>query len=225
MLLEPGGTLELLAAFDADEQRHIPRPLFLDVEPERERARERVARAVRALPSGLAAATTAIVPGDLADAIVDELELGHETAVAIASDTGATVAELLHRTRCALLLARPHAATPPATIVVGIDGSPESQAAYRAGRELAVRVGARLSALVAEGGSGFDAEAVRGIVAVRLATSPLSPGDGVIAASSASDLVIVGNRGLHGASGVGSVAMRTACEAACSVLVVPSAIV
>lgn len=221
MLLEPGGTLELLAAFDAEEHRQTPRPLFLDVEPERERARERVARAARALPSGLAAATTAIVPGDLVDAIVDELELGRETVVAIASDTGATVAELLHRRPCALLVARPHAATPPATIVVGVDGSPESQAAYRAGRELAVRFGASLSTLVAAGGSGYDAEAVRGIVAGRPATSSLSPGHALTAASSASDLVIVGNRGLHGASGVGSVAMRTAREAACSVLVVP----
>jgi nucleotide-binding universal stress UspA family protein len=219
LLVEPGGTLELLAAFDPDRRNGNPPPVFLDIEPERERARERLAGAARALPRG-AVATTTVVPGRLAAALADEVELGHETCVVIPADAGSAVGELLNAAPCSVLVARPQAGWSPAAIVVGIDGSPESQAAYRAGRGLAERFGGRLVPVAAEGGSGFDAEAARWIVAGRPELSPLGAADALAAASSRADLLIVGSRGLHGAAGIGSVAMRAAREADCSVLVV-----
>jgi nucleotide-binding universal stress UspA family protein len=169
LLVEADGTLELLAAFDPKRRDGSPPPIFLDVEPERELARERLADAARALPPG-AGATMTIAPGHLADALVDELGLGHETCVVIPADAGSTVHELLRTAPCSVLVARPGPAGPPAAIVVGVDGSPESEAAYRVGRHVAERFGARLSAL---------------------------PGDALIGASSSADLVVVGGRGLR----------------------------
>ena len=55
-----------------------------------------------------------------------------------------------------VLIARAGVASPPATVVVGVDGSPESRQALQAARRLCTRFGARLWPVVAHGGPGVD---------------------------------------------------------------------
>jgi nucleotide-binding universal stress UspA family protein len=194
ILAERTATLELLAAFDAS-RRDGPASIFLDADPDRERARERLDDAARFLPAKITAATTTVVPGPLAAALLDEVELGHDTVVVISGESGATVTEVLYGAACSVLVARARVACPPALILVGVDWSPESGLAYAAGRYLARRFAARLAVR-----SDLD--------------------DASALEADAADLLIVGNRGLHGAKALGSVAEHAAHDACCSVLVV-----
>lgn len=69
---------------------------------------------------------------------------------------GLTATELIHRAPCSVLVAREAGAEFPSRIVVGVDGSPESAAAYATARHLAERFDAELSPVVAYGGKGVD---------------------------------------------------------------------
>ncbi|MGZ8693878.1 MAG: universal stress protein [Gaiellaceae bacterium] len=216
------GTLELLAVYDASVRRDGPTPVFLDVDPDRERARRRLLDAARSLPAEITAATTTVVTGRLATALLEELELGHETVVAVAADSGATVTNVLYEAPCSVLVARPRAACSPGTIVVGVDGSPESALAYGMGKHLARRFGAQLRPLVALGANAPDMDAVAQLVGRDPEHLDLDPAAALVAAARPSDLLIVGGRGVHDALAVGSVTEQAAEHARCSVLVARS---
>jgi nucleotide-binding universal stress UspA family protein len=133
---------------------------------------------------------------------------------------GSTATELVHKAPCSVLVARKAEDDFPRSIVVGLDGSPESAAAYAAAYALARRFGARLWPVVARGGKPVDERLLAMIVDHRHEDSPDHPVRALVAAGADADLVVVGSRGLHGLESLGSVSERVAHEAPCSVLVV-----
>jgi nucleotide-binding universal stress UspA family protein len=134
---------------------------------------------------------------------------------------GSTATELIHKASCSVLIARAGVSSPPATVVVGVDGSPESRQALQVARHLSTRFGARLWPVVAHGGHGVDVEAVTEVLAgewfEQLQDEPVTA---LVAAGGDADLIVVGSRGLHGLRALGSVSEQVAHEASCSVLVV-----
>jgi nucleotide-binding universal stress UspA family protein len=134
---------------------------------------------------------------------------------------GGVGGELLHRSGCAVLLARPAAdeANFPRRIVVGLDGSEQSERAFDVARDIAVRRHSALQGRVALGGKrvphGAIAKRHRGVQ-----TLPAHPVPALVDASASADLLVVGSRGLHGPTALGSVSERVAHSAPCSVLVV-----
>lgn len=133
---------------------------------------------------------------------------------------GSVATSLLHDAPCSVLLARPRWGElwRPQRILVGIDGSEQSLVALATAEELAERLGSAVTVLAATGGKplqpGQD-------WAERVGTwAPGDPVGALLDQSIHADLVIVGSRGLHGLSALGSVSERVAHRASCSVLVV-----
>jgi nucleotide-binding universal stress UspA family protein len=158
------------------------------------------------------AAQARLVNGDPATVLLQEAEAGNATLIAVGSHgrrrtlgllLGTVAAKMLHDAKCSVLVARPaeDPATWPHEIVVGYDGSPESEAALAAARSLAERFGGEARTVQEEGKNAVQA---------------------LVAAADSADLVAVGSRGLHGLKSLGSVSERVAHEARCSVLVVRS---
>ena len=108
----------------------------------------------------------------------------------------------------------------PQRIVVGVDGSVESAAAYAAARYLAERFDAELRALVAWGGKSVNERLVAAITDGEHEDSHEAPAHALTDAAERADLVVVGSRGLHGLRALGSVSERVAHGASCSTLVV-----
>jgi nucleotide-binding universal stress UspA family protein len=133
---------------------------------------------------------------------------------------GSTATELIHKAPCTVLVARPAGERFPSRIVVGIDGSDESLAAYRVADELALRFEARLVPLVASLDGDVDVDAVRRLVPRRVRHVFDHPVEALIGASADADLIVVGSRGLQGIKALGSVSERVAHEAGSSVLIV-----
>lgn len=134
--------------------------------------------------------------------------------------TGGTCGAVLRAARCSVLVARPSAddAAFPRSVVVGVDGSLASLRAFAAARSVAERHGLPLRAVLARGGSFDLVQARRKVPGLEILDGPAV--DELVAASRASDLVVVGSRGLHGLRALGSVSERVAHAAASSVLVV-----
>jgi nucleotide-binding universal stress UspA family protein len=218
VLTAPGGRLELLAVAEtylaaqagaaasvADDDLYRGTQLVL------ERARELVEPDDARLCSGR-----------LVDALCGACARAEATLVAVGVRPhgrlgtlvfGGHDIEVLHRARCSSLIARPGwGPASPERIVVGIDGSPEAQAAERAARELAGRLACDLVPVVGRAGEvGLD-------VLKAEPDSVLHPGGLVEALGSAcrlGDLVVVGHAG-----GRANVAERVAYAVPCSVLVV-----
>ena len=122
---------------------------------------------------------------------------GRITGIAL----GSVATRVLHRAPCSVLVARraPSGESAPRTMIVGVDGSPEADAALEAARGLGERLGATVEAVTIE--------------KARVA-------HGLVEAAAGADLLVVGSRGKHGARSLGSVSERVAHEAPCSVLVV-----
>jgi len=114
---------------------------------------------------------------------------------------GSVATRVLHRAPCSVLVARHRTAGAwsPRTIVAGVDGSAEAEAALAAAHGLETRFGAVLHILTVEHGRAAH---------------------GLVEAAADADLLVVGSRGMHGARALGSVSERVAHEAPCSVLVV-----
>jgi nucleotide-binding universal stress UspA family protein len=134
---------------------------------------------------------------------------------------GGVAGELLHSAPCPVLVARPpkDAGSFPASIVAGVDGSPQSAAAYAVARQLSERRSAELWPVVAHGGKGVDKQLVARIVDYHHKDLSDEPVQAIVSAAADADLVVVGSRGLHGLEALGSVSERVAHQAHCSTLV------
>jgi nucleotide-binding universal stress UspA family protein len=133
--------------------------------------------------------------------------------------SGQTATYVLHRADCSVLVARAPVLAAFKRITVGIDGSPASARALGAARTVAQRFDAELHVVAAYGGFELDLEAVEALDP-EYTSSADNPIDALLGFAGASDLLIVGSRGLKGIRSLGSVSERVAHEAVCSVLVV-----
>lgn len=154
-------------------------------------------------------ATLAVVPAP-----------GHSRAVGIASGTAATFA--LHEAPCSVLIARPAPPHASGGIVVGVDGSPESELALAAAHELADRFRLPLRTVVGTGHARVDLDAARA-AAPELEELHEDPVDLLAHLSEEAELLVVGSRGLKGVRSLGSVSERVAHDGGCPVLVVRGA--
>jgi nucleotide-binding universal stress UspA family protein len=127
--------------------------------------------------------------------------------------------EALHEAPCSVLIARPGwGPHKPERIVVGIDGSPESQAAEAVARSLARRLGCEVVPVVA---LGEDVEP--NVLRAEREDALLDPGrlvDAVVGASTTGTLAVVGSARERGRRWGGSLAEQVVYGARCSVLVV-----
>lgn len=150
-----------------------------------------------------------VVAGDAATCLLEEVESADATLVAVGPRgrsraagilLGKVATTLLHDAPCSVLLAREPRDPErfPSRIVVGIDGSPESERAAEVADELAERFAAKLERVV----------------------KAAHPVDQLVRLSEREDLVVVGSRGLTGIAALGSVSERVGHRARCSVLVV-----
>lgn len=168
--------------------------------------------------------------GITVDTLLEEVKRIQATLLAIGAPEhprveeivfGGVGGELLHQARCSILLARPapDEASFPRRIVVGIDGSEQSERAFDVARDIAARRHSALHGVVALGGKrvplGAIAKRHRGVQ-----TYPAHAVPALVEASECADLLVVGSRGLHGPRALGSVSERVAHSAPCSVLVI-----
>lgn len=230
LLGDVDGELTLLAAWDLS-----PTPVFaetgyagFDPDSRREEAERSLSEAL-ANVAPFASPIGKLVRGQPARGLIEEVERSQDTLVAVGSRgtgvrilgvlAGSVATELIHDSPCSVLVARGSPESFPGSIVVGIDGSPESAAAFAASRYLAKRFGAELRPVVACGGNRDER-----LLAIILGEQYEEiDGDAVEVladAGSEADLLVVGSRGLRGLKAVGSVSERVAHEAPCSVLIV-----
>lgn len=134
------------------------------------------------------------------------------------------VIDSIRAVECSALVARRLAAPDsfPASVAVGVDGSQVAADAHAVAAAIAGRSGADLRVVVALGGRGADLDALHngprhvGIDVL----DRRDPVDALLAAAQDVDLLVVGNRGLHGLRSLGSVSERLVSRSPCSVLVV-----
>jgi nucleotide-binding universal stress UspA family protein len=160
--------------------------------------------------------------------LIDEADAEDATVIAIGSHgerrmrgilSGSTGTEVIHKAHCSVLVARPAGPSFPRRLVVGLDGSPESAAAFRVAQQLATRFGGGVRPIVAYGGIEADLKAVAHLVE-QWEGMPDNPVFALVGASTDADLLVVGSRGLHGVRALGSVSERVAHQARCSTLIV-----
>jgi nucleotide-binding universal stress UspA family protein len=178
----------------------------------------------------IVAAEGKIVNGDPATVLLDEAQ--RATLLALGSHgrgrtagmlLGTVAARMLHEAPCPVLISRParDPDTWPQAIVVGVDGSSESELAVAAARSAASACRAKLR-IVAAARDQFDRDAARR-VAPELEERDGRALDVLKTESETADLLVVGSRGLQGVKALGSVSERIAHQASCSVLVVRGA--
>ena len=162
------------------------------------------------------------------DQLLCEIERDEDTLVAVGSSglgrlrgivEGSVATEIIHKAPCSILVARQAGDGFPQRIVVGVDGSAQSAAAYAAAAYLAQRFEAQLTALVAWGGEEVNERMISVIAAAHDDTLD-EPAEALVKASESADIVIVGSRGHQGLKALGSVSERVAHRAKCSALVV-----
>lgn len=232
ILQEPEGRLTLLSAWDLAPPiigaTGTRVPYYFDEDIQRGHSAKAL-EAARDHVAAFTAATAKLVRGTPWDQLIAEIERDQDTLVAVGSSgigrllgivEGAVATEIIHKAPCSVLVARTTPVEFPKHLVVGVDGSVESAAAYAAAHFLAARFGAELHAVVAWGGRGVNERLVKAITDGGHDDSHLPPTEALAGAAEDADLVIVGSRGLHGVRGLGSVSERVAHTAPCSVLVV-----
>jgi nucleotide-binding universal stress UspA family protein len=199
--------------------------------PARLEADESVLRACRHV-GDLASPRPKVVRGFLTQVLIDEATATRASLIAVGSHgqgriagivAASTATEVIHRAPCSVLVARATGRDSPRRIVVGIDGSPQSAAAYATAWSLADRFGAELLPVVAHGGKKVDMRLVSLLVDHRHADLPAEPVSALVGAAADADLLVVGSRGLHGFKALGSVSERVAHKAPCSTLIVRQA--
>jgi nucleotide-binding universal stress UspA family protein len=227
------GELTLLAAYDIAPAivggTGFYVPDYSDIDLQREAAKKALERArddiAESLPAGK------IVRGRPADALIAEVERDQDTLLVLGSHglgrlagfvMGSTATEVIHKAPCSVLVTRSQSRGGefPNKIVVGVDGSPESAAAYAAARQLAERFDVGLWPVVAHGGKSIDRRLLDQIVGDRREELQDEPVRALIAAAAEADLLVVGSRGLHGLRALGSVSERVAHQAHSSVMIV-----
>jgi nucleotide-binding universal stress UspA family protein len=203
-------------------------PYCFDEELQRTTA-EKALLAARDYIALYTAATGKLVRGTPVAKLLEEIERDEDTLVAVGSSgtgrllgivEGAVATEIVHEAACSVLVARPADNGFPRHVLVGVDGSVESAAAYDAARYLAERFDAELHPLVAWGGKGVNGRLVTAIIAGEHENRHEAPAHALTDAAERADLVVVGSRGLHGLRALGSVSERVAHSAACSALIV-----
>jgi nucleotide-binding universal stress UspA family protein len=226
-LKDPEGTLHLVAVADLAKAAHAGMAATHAAELLQGEAETALAEARAIAPS----ATAKLVDGQPVAALLSEAESERATLIAVGSHgrrraagilLGTVSAAMLRDALCSVLIARP-ARDPeawPQSVVVGVDGSVESVAAFTVARFMAERFGGSARA-VASTKDQLDREAARAI-APELEEQPGRAVDVLATASESADLVVVGSRGLHGLKALGSVSERVAHQARSSVLVVRS---
>lgn len=226
VLLDPLGSLTLLCAWSV-----LPSDAGVSNEADAASCRRRVDDVLGRVSDALGrrvAADVTVSCGAAWRELIAEADATAATLIAVGSHTrsrlrgivaGSTATELVHKAPCSVLVARPAGPDFPRRIVVGVDGSPESAAAYALGAELAERFAATLWPVVAHGGVGVDRHAVARVVGPRHEDLPDEPVLALVAASAEADLVVVGSRRLRGLKSLGSVSERVAHRARCSTLV------
>ena len=226
------GALTLLAVYDTAGGgivggTGIDVPVYYDEDVQREAAKDALERAHQDVASRNP--TGKIVRGVIWDALIREVEREQDTLIAVGSHgagrmagivMGSVATEIIHKSPCSVLVARKTGDAFPRRIVVGIDGSAESAAAYAAARQIAKRFDSELWPVVAHGGKAVDRRMVDLFVDHRREELPDEPVTALVAASGDTELVVVGSRGLHGVKALGSVSERVAHEARSSVLIV-----
>ena len=204
-------------------------PAMLDEAALRATAEERLELAADALGTTAALKVGEGRPWDL---LLHEIDRAGSTLVAVGSHghsrpvgilIGSTATELIHKAPCSVLVARTALDAFPSRIVVGLDGSDESLAAYDVAQALAVRSEARLIPIVACLEDDVDPDAIQQRVARRVRSVFNHPVEALVSASAESDLLVVGSRGLRGLKTLGSVSEQVAHQAASSVLIVRAA--
>ena len=230
VLAAPDACLELVAAYNVAAPiiggTGTAVPVYFDEDTARQRAEEAAHRAAKAL--GRADAVRTVATGTAWDVL---LEAAHDpgTLLAVGSHgvgrlrgivLGSTATAVIHKATAPVLVARAAGPSFPTRIVVGVDGSPESAAAFAVARELSERHGAGLWPVIVHGGRRIDVTAARAIVGGEHEETTGDPATALVAAAAEGDLLVVGSRGLHGVKALGSISERVAHEARCSVLIV-----
>ncbi len=197
-------------------------PVYYDEDVQRTFAEDALRHALDDVEA--ATPTGKIAKGVVWNALIDEAERHENTLIAVGSHgrgrmagivMGSVATEVIHKAPCSVLVARKRSDAFPHKIVVGIDGSPQSLAAYAVAKDLAERFETDLVPVRAHGGKQFDQ-----FVGHFREELPDEPVTALIAASADADLLVVGSRGLHGVKALGSVSERVAHQARCSVLIV-----
>lgn len=231
LLQDVDGQLTLLTAWNIAPVIGIAGskiPYYLDERFQRATAEEGL-RAATEYVAPYTAAITKLVRGTPVAELLKEIERDEDTLVSIGSSNtrrllgiveGAAATQLIHRSPCSVLVTRPPTNGFPHNILVGVDGSVESAAAYAAARYLAERFDAELHTIVAWGGKGVNERLAAAITNGEHEDSHQAPAHALTKAAEHADLVIVGSRGLHGPRSLGSVSERVAHSAPCSALVV-----
>ncbi len=229
LLAAPAGRLTLVSVNDPSVAVHAGwamKPVLDELAAEARSALERG----RSEAEAIHALQTRLVDGDPLHILLAEVVRRDATAVVVGSHgisratgiaLGAVSTYLLHEAPCSVVIARGTIERDrwPRRIAVGVDGSNDASLAMDAARELSSRFGSAVRAVVATKDSHVDVEA-----AMRIAPECEQHEAGALEVlnvqSEASDLVIVGSRGLRGLRALGSLSERLAHEARCSVLVV-----
>lgn len=233
MLARPGAVVRLVAAIDPLGQLwdSPPYETLATAARVQERAEEVLQHGrVVVAAAGSHTVETEVVEDHVAAALLRRVAADPEGLLAVGAGShdrlmgillGATVTELLHDSPCAVLVARTPAdgGAFPDALLVGVDGSEHSAAAFAAARTIAERLGAPLDAIVALGGKGVDLDGVQEILdGRRFHSDERAPVDAL--SSAPGELLVVGSRGLHGLAALGSVSERVAHRSDGSVLVV-----
>ena len=225
------GELTLLAVYDIASGlvggTGVGVPVYYDEDTQRDSAKAALQQAQRQVTA--ANAQGKVVRGVAWDALIDEAERAEDTLIAVGSHglgrtagivMGSVATEMIHKAPCSVLVARKRSDAFPHKIVVGIDGSPQSLAAYEVAKQLAEKFETQLVPVRAHGGKQIEGHLVDRLVGHYREELPDEPVKALVAASADADLLVVGSRGLHGIKALGSVSERVAHRARCSVLIV-----
>ena len=228
-LVVPDGELELLSVVERAAAAHAGVAAAFAADADE----AETAAALEHARNLLEPTSVRFVSGRARDTLLAEAAAVQATLVAVglhrhgrrtAKLFGTLDAAVLREAPCSVLISRPGwGVTKPKVIVVGIDGSAESELAKRAAQALAERLGTELRVVIALGGKPLD-ESVFAPENAGSLIDPRDPPAALATDASECDLVVIGHRGAHGAAKLGRVGERVVYAARSSVLVVrPSA--